>query len=37
MARIPYAKWVKWIWKPVLVLLALGLFLLLATALLPTF
>lgn len=37
MARIPYAKWVKWVWKPVLVLLALGLFLLLATALLPTF
>ena len=37
MARIPYTKWVKWVWKPVLVLLALGLFLLLATALLPTF
>lgn len=37
MARIPYAKWVKWVWKGVLVLLALGLLLLLATALLPTF
>jgi uncharacterized ion transporter superfamily protein YfcC len=37
MARIPYTKWVKWIWKPVLVLLALGLFLLLATALVPSF
>ena len=37
MARIPYAKWVKWVWKPVLVLLALGLFLLLATALVPSF
>ena len=37
MARIPYAKWVKWVWKPVLVLLALGLLLLLATALFPSF
>ena len=37
MARIPYAKWVKWVWKPVLVLLALGLLLLLATALVPSF
>ena len=34
MARIPYAKWVKWVWKGVLVLLALGLLLLLPTALL---
>ena len=31
MARIPYAKWVKWIWKGVAVLLVLGLLLLLAT------
>ena len=37
MARIPYTKWVKWVWKPVLVLLALGLLLLLATALVPSF
>ncbi|MCR4843486.1 MAG: AbgT family transporter [Bacteroidales bacterium] len=37
MARIPYTKWVKWVWKGVLVLLALGLFLLLATALVPSF
>ena len=34
MARIPYAKWVKWVWKGVLVLLVLGLVLLLPTALL---
>ncbi len=34
MARIPYAKWVKWVWKGVLVLLVLGLLLLLPTALL---
>ena len=33
MARIPYAKWVKWVWKGVLVLLVLGLLLLLPTAL----
>ena len=32
MARIPYAKWVKWVWKGVLVLLVLGLLLLLPTA-----
>ena len=25
MARIPYADWVKWIWKGVVVLLVLGL------------
>ena len=31
MARIPYADWVKWIWKGVVVLLALGLLLLLPT------
>ena len=31
MARIPYAKWVKWVWKGVAVLLVLGLLLLLAT------
>ena len=34
MARIPYAKWVKWVWKGVLVLLVLGFLLLLPTALL---
>ena len=31
MARIPYAEWVKWIWKMVAVLLVLGLLLLLPT------
>lgn len=31
MARIPYSKWVKWIWKMVLVLLVLGILLLLPT------
>ena len=31
MARIPYTKWVKWIWKMVVVLLVLGLLLLLPT------
>jgi uncharacterized ion transporter superfamily protein YfcC len=31
MARIPYADWVKWIWKGVVVLLLLGLLLLLPT------
>ena len=35
MARIPYAKWVKWVWKGVAVLLVLGLLLLLATVWLP--
>jgi Predicted membrane protein len=35
MARIPYAKWVKWVWKGVAVLLALGLLLLLATVVFP--
>ena len=33
MARIPYADWVRWIWKMVVVLLILGLLLLLPTAL----
>ncbi len=33
MARIPYAEWVKWIWKMVLVLIVLGFLLLLPTAL----
>ena len=31
MARIPYAQWVKWVWKGTLALLAIGLILLLAT------
>jgi len=35
MARIPYAQWVKWIWKLVLALLVIGLLLLLPTALYP--
>ena len=35
MARIPYAKWVKWVWKGVAVLLVLGLLLLLETVLFP--
>ncbi len=33
MARIPYTKWVKWIWKMVVVLLVLGLLLLIPTVL----
>lgn len=33
MARIPYEKWVKWIWKMVVVLLVLGFLLLLPTVL----
>ena len=33
MARIPYAQWVKWVWKGTLALLILGLLLLLATLL----
>ena len=33
MARIPYAQWVKWVWKGTLALLAIGLLLLLATVL----
>ena len=35
MARIPYAKWLKWVWKGVAVLLVLGLLLLLATVMFP--
>ena len=31
MARIPYADWVKWVWRGVVVLLVLGLLLLLPT------
>ena len=33
MARIPYTRWVKWVWKMVVVLLILGLLLLLPTVL----
>lgn len=35
MARVPYTQWVKWIWKWVLVLLALGFLLLLPTLFIP--
>jgi len=35
MARIPYEKWVKWVWKGVVVLLVLGLLLLLPTVWFP--
>ena len=35
MARVPYTKWVKWIWKMVVALLLLGLLLLLPTAFFP--
>lgn len=35
MARIPYTKWVKWIWKMVAVLLLLGFLLLIPTVLFP--
>ena len=35
MARVPYGKWVKWIWKMVVSLLVLGLVLLLLTLMLP--
>lgn len=35
MARVPYEKWVRWIWKMVVVLLVLGLVLLLLTLILP--
>ena len=35
MARIPYEKWVKWVWKGVAVLLVLGFLLLLPTVLFP--
>ena len=34
MARIPYEKWVRWVWKMVVVLLIIGLLLLLPTVLL---
>ena len=33
MARVPYAKWVKWVWKMVVVLLVLGFLLLIPTVL----
>ena len=33
MARIPYTRWVKWVWKMVVVLLILGLLLLIPTVL----
>ncbi len=33
MARVPYEKWVKWVWKGVVVLLVLGFLLLLPTVL----
>ena len=33
MARIPYTKWVKWVWKMVVVLLVLGFLLLIPTVL----
>ena len=33
MARIPYTKWVKWVWKMVVVLLVLGFLLLIPTIL----
>jgi uncharacterized ion transporter superfamily protein YfcC len=35
MARIPYAKWVKWVWKIVVALLVLGFLLLIPTVLFP--
>ena len=35
MARIPYEKWVKCVWKGVLVLLVLGFLLLIPTVLFP--
>ncbi len=35
MARVPYAQWVRWIWKMVAVLLILGLLLLLPTLFFP--
>ena len=35
MARVPYAKWVKWVWQMVAVLLVLGFLLLLPTVFLP--
>lgn len=35
MARVPYTRWVRWIWKTVLILLVLGLLLLIPTLLFP--
>ena len=35
MARIPYEKWLKWVWKGTLALLLIGLVLLLLTVLFP--
>ena len=35
MARIPYTKWIRWIWKGVVVLLVLGLLLLIPTVFFP--
>ena len=35
MARIPYTKWVRWVWKGVVVLLVLGLLLLIPTVFFP--
>ena len=35
MARIPYTRWVRWIWKPVLAVLLIGLLLLIPTCLFP--
>jgi uncharacterized ion transporter superfamily protein YfcC len=35
MARVPYEKWLKWVWKYVLVLILAGFVLLLPTVFLP--
>jgi Predicted membrane protein len=35
MARVPYGKWLKWVWKYVLILILAGFVLLLPTVLLP--
>ena len=35
MARIPYTRWVKWVWKGVVALLLIGLLLLIPTVLFP--
>ena len=35
MARIPYTRWVKWVWKGVVALLLVGLLLLIPTVLFP--
>lgn len=35
MARIPYAKWVRWVWKFILALIVVGFLLLLPTVFLP--